>query len=160
MSDLLKLKPHLVPKSLWGISAQRKLGASWKHIRQECLVAAAYRCQICSESPSRPYCHEVWDYSDIQRTATLIGFEIHCTECDLVTHIGRAMKRGFGEAALEQMCKVNGITRPEAEKVYADAIRVWNKRKAVKWRVVVDQELLKRFPRLAILEDNTEGRQP
>lgn len=152
------LQPQLVPKPLWGISARRKLGrGSWQHIRQDAIKAARQSCEICGESPNAIYgdpltCHEVWRYDDILATATLLGFEIHCPKCDLVTHMGRAMAHGFGDDALDQLCRVNGTTRLEAKQIYTDAMALWQKRSVKKWRVKVAKTLLRRYPQLTKLE--------
>lgn len=154
----LELCPELVPKPLWGISAYRKLGrSSWQRIRQDAVKSAHQSCEICGESPNPIYgdplmCHEVWRYRDSSATATLMGFEIHCAKCDLVTHMGRAMTHGLGDAALDQLCRVNGVTRVEARRMYTDALALWEKRNAKKWRVTVARALLKRYPRLINLQ--------
>lgn len=154
----LRLQPQLVPRPLWGISARRKLGrSSWQRIRQDALEAAHQSCEICGESPNAIYgdpltCHEVWRYNDNLATATLVSFEIHCPKCDLVTHMGRAMARGFGDEALDQLCQVNGITRLETKRIYTDAMALWQKRSVKKWRVKVAKTLLRRYPQLTELE--------
>lgn len=157
---LIRLRPKLIPSPLWGVSAYRLLGRNkhWKLIRADVLEAAGDKCEICGRE-KRPVrqvyliCHELWDYNDKKRTATLIGFEIHCSLCDLVTHMGRARSVGKGEAALKQMCKVNGISRDAALELYNKAINVWEKRRARKWKVRVSLALLKRYPALAVLNN-------
>jgi hypothetical protein len=155
----VKLSPQLVPKPLWGISGHRKLHRdSWRRIRQDALETAGYRCEICGASPplgGSLTCHEVWRYDDRCATATLVRFEIHCADCDTVTHLGRAMKHGEGNFAFEQLCKVNGITRPEARQVYTRAVTIWKDRNTKDWRVVVDETLLQRYPCLAVLDSGS-----
>src|SRR5712691_9288507 len=100
-----KLQPQLVPSPLWGINAHKLLGrgSAWKRIRSDALEASGHRCEICGETPSPIYgdpliCLELWRYDDNRATATLIGFEIHCSACDKATHMGRAMEVGQGDA--------------------------------------------------------------
>jgi hypothetical protein len=48
-------------------------------------------------------CHEKWGYDDKRLVATLLGFEIHCSNCDLVVHAGRAFKLGYGDIAISHL---------------------------------------------------------
>ena len=52
-------------------------------------------------------CHEKWGYDDKQFVAILLGFEIHCSNCDLVAHAGRAFKLGYGEVVISHLCALN-----------------------------------------------------
>lgn len=155
----MKLAPHLVPKPLWGKSAYQLFGkrALWKQMRGDALEAAHHACEVCSFAPSPIHgdpltCHEVWDYDDKRRTATLARFEIHCSKCDLVTHMGRTIAHGGLDAAIAQLCKVNRIGPQESKELFAAAMRVWKKRNTKKWRIVVAKPLLERYPQLAALE--------
>lgn len=153
----LRLLPQLVPKPLWGMSAYRKIDrGSWQRIRQDALKAAGQRCEICGVSPlNGPLtCHEVWQYDDGRKRATLDRLEIHCTKCDTATHMGRAFRHGQGEVALEQLSLVNGITRREARQIYSRAIIIWKQRNTKTWRVAVEEALVRRYPCLAVLEDS------
>lgn len=87
-----KLIPEMVPKPLHDISAAKlfKGRVVWtKKIRFHAPERAGNRCEICNEQPEGSLiCHEKWQYDDTLFIATLIGFEIHCRDCDRVTHIG------------------------------------------------------------------------
>ena len=65
------------------------------------------------------------------------------------------MSHGFGDDAIRQLCKVNGITPKEARGLYADTLAIWRARNAKTWRVAVLKPLLERYPKLAILEQTT-----
>jgi hypothetical protein len=149
----LKLCPQLVPKPLWGISAANKLKrAAWQEIRRDSIQRARNRCEACGGSPeSSLICHEVWDYNDKVGTATLERMEVHCAECDLATHMGRAKVHGFLDAALERLRSVNNLSVAEAKQVFEDAMTVWRGRNKRNWRIVVSADLLARYPQLAIL---------
>jgi hypothetical protein len=155
---LPKLEPQLVPKPLWGISAAKKLGRrAWQQIRQGELNRAGRRCEICGEpQDALPggtlICHEVWEYQDRSGTATLTRLQVHCAKCDLATHAGRAKAHGYYEAALEQLSRVNGISRREAGEVFARAMAVWKERNKLAWGIAVEKTLLAKYPSLAILE--------
>src|SRR5687767_12446998 len=112
----MKLRPELVPKSLWGISGHRLLGdAKWKAIRLDALRASINRCSVCEAAAKRLTCHEHWDYDDKKRIATLTALVVHCPNCDTATHMGRAVQHGLKQVAIDQLCLVNGCSEAEAE---------------------------------------------
>jgi hypothetical protein len=120
------------------------------------MESAGHRCEVCGVSLSQLQggtlsCHELWSYDDKRNTATLVGFEMHCSDCDLATHIGRAFQHGYGEAAIAQLSRVNGITREEAQQLFRRAMKLWRERSRKKWRAVVAHPLLIRYPVLAAL---------
>jgi hypothetical protein len=159
----LKLSPQLVPKPLWGISTANKLKLdAWQQIRLDAIRRAGSCCEICRESPSTPagprlLCHEVWEYNDKVGTATLVPIEVHCAECDLVTHMGRAKARGFLHAAIERLCFVNEQSKPEAMQVFRKAMNVWRTRNKRKWQITISSDLVARYPQLAILTSQVSG---
>lgn len=160
-----KLMPHLVPKPLWGKSAAQlfkgKGHGVWKRIRSDALQVAPNACQVCSEPgpDSTLNCHELWDYDDEHSTATLVGLRIQCRNCDCAVHMGRAEKHGFLDVAIAQLCKVNGITEPEAIRLYRRAKGVWSQRNKKQWRIVVAKRLMEQYPELAALEQTGGGAQ-
>jgi hypothetical protein len=156
MNRELKLVPHLVPKPLWGKSAANLLKrAAWERIRVNALELARRACQVCSSAASANdslTCHELWDYDDESGTATLVGLRMQCRNCDSAVHMGRAVRRGFGSAAIAQLVKVNRISAPEAKMLYGRAMGTWKQRNTKKWRIVVAKSLLERYPEMAALE--------
>lgn len=148
-----KLQPELVPEPLWGISAYRLLGrgARWKQIRRDTLEGAGHRCSVCSASSPPLICHEKWDYDDKNTTATLMGFVILCAACDAATHMGRAVQHGQSDIALKQLCRVNGITLAEANRLFLKVMTAWQGRSRKKWRVTVAKSLLKQYPQLKVV---------
>jgi len=105
-----------------------------------------------AESGSALNCHELWDYDDEHGTATLVGLRMQCRNCDSAVHMGRAVKRGFGNAAIAQLVKVNVIGPREAKMLYRGAMDEWRRRNKKQWRIVVAESLVERYPELAILE--------
>jgi hypothetical protein len=100
------LMPELVPGQLWGKSAHKMLGtkAVWKRqIRGDTLSGANNCCSVCKSIEGRMTCHEKWGYDDKRSIATLLGFEIHCSNCDLVVHAGRAFKLGYGGVVISHL---------------------------------------------------------
>ena len=150
-----RLIPELIPNDLWGRSASQMLGRRivWtKKIRPEAIAKADNRCQICGEKAERLICHDKWNYDGKKLIATLVCFEIHCSDCDLVTHFGRAMSYGdqnvVYEGAIVQLCKVNKCRPPTSHKILEEAIEIWMERSKKKWSVKVAPELLETYPEL------------
>lgn len=157
VSQDLKLMPHLVPKPLWGKSAANLLKrAAWERIRRDAQEAARHACQVCSDAaPANALnCHELWDYDDQRGTAELVGLKMQCRDCDAAVHMGRAVKKGFGNRALAQLVKVNGISAAQAKMLYRRALDEWKRRNKSEWRIAVAKPLLERYPELAALEQN------
>jgi Bles03-like protein len=151
----MKLRPELVPKPLFGFSAYRLLGrgAKWKAIRQDALRATRNRCSVCGAGGKGLSCHECWDYDDERRRATLTALVIHCPDCDMATHMGRAVQHGQEEAAVAQLCKVNGCAPDGARKLFAEAMKVWRHRSGYDWTTFVTDTLLTRYPALSVLHN-------
>jgi hypothetical protein len=145
-----RLVPELVPFPLWGVSAYQALGKTkpWKEIRQDALEKSSHRCESCDSDGPRLSCHDKWEYDDKKCVASLVGFEIRCPLCHLATHIGRANAEGFGQDAIQQLCKVNRCTERDAEQIVAAAMSLWDRRSKKKWTVVAAPALLKGYPRL------------
>jgi hypothetical protein len=150
--------PELVPGPLWGRSAYRMLGSKvvWKkQIRGDALSEASNRCSICGSEGQRLVCHDKWKYDDKQATATLIGFQINCGDCDAVTHIGMSVQISQREevmlSAVAHLCTVNQCTPEVAVNILTDALAQWEKRNKKKWRVRVAPALVKKYPELAAL---------
>jgi len=66
--------------------------------------------------------------------------------------MGLAVRKGFGNAAIAQLVKVNGIGAREAMVLYRRAINDWKQRNKKEWCIVVAKSLLERYPELAVLE--------
>jgi len=152
------LVPELVPSDLWGRSASKMLGrrASWiKHIRPDAISQAQNRCELCGIKADPLICHDKWVYDKKKAMATLSRFEIHCRNCDSVTHIGRLAKVLGPEnaipAAILHLCNVNKCDQQMAVKILKDALFLWEKRNKKKWKINVAPELLNRYPDLAEL---------
>lgn len=96
-------------------------------------------------------CHEKWCYDDKLHTATLVGFEIHCSNCDLATHSGRAFNLGYGDIVISQLCAVNRWKPEEAVNALKDAMKIWEKRSKRKWKIKVAAVLVSRYPELKAL---------
>ncbi|WP_159079281.1 hypothetical protein [Plantactinospora sp. BC1] len=135
-----RLRIELVPRPLWGKTLAKTLPRSkWRALRAWALGRAHNACEVCGFRPvdgKGLICHEVWEYDDDQMIQTLAGLEIHCTECDHVTHFGRTTTLGQPElvaAARVRLGRVNGWP-PEQVRAYELAAREqWRARSAREW---------------------------
>jgi len=115
------------------------------------MEAHAGTCVVCGEAREKGMVgDEVWDYTG--GIATLVGVRIVCPDCDAVTHIGSTARRGYGEMARDHMCRVNGITTAEADRIIDASFREWRTRSLMDWTIAVRPDLLDRYPELAILD--------
>jgi hypothetical protein len=151
--------PELPPKPLWGRSASTMFGQRliWrKQIRPNALALANYSCELCGAKGPRLDCHDKWLYDDTNARVTLIGFEIHCPDCDAVTNLGHAANdRGNPEevclAVLAHLCRVNQCTLEAARGLLMAALEKWSVRNEKSWQIVVSTSLIQRYPELARL---------
>jgi hypothetical protein len=159
----LRLKPELVPLPLWGRSVCSVLGrhsSRWRKIRKQVLEAASGTCEICGTHQEKGMiCHEQWHYDDAQHIATLIGFEIVCSDCNLVLHSGWSSILVFGTAlndpakALElwirretHIERVNGIAAEEKLAVQKYSGALHSERSKHEWSIRISAEVIQRFP--------------
>jgi hypothetical protein len=135
----LKLQIELVPKTAWFNNLRSHLTQSqWDRVRRKCYAAAGYKCEICGGKGNKHpvECHEIWDFGDGK--ITLTGLIALCPSCHEVKHIGLAGIRGRGEIALRHFMKVNGVSRPVAERYVRDAFALYHERsKREDWQLVV-----------------------
>jgi hypothetical protein len=147
----LRLRPRLVPEPLWRLSANRRLKRSqWQRIREDALEAAANACSVCGVVRDKGMVgDEEWSYES--GLALLADIRIVCPDCSAVTHISEADRAGFRAVALAHMCRINGISRAEAESVISVEFELWRERSSVTWTVTVAPNLLDRYPALSAL---------
>jgi hypothetical protein len=78
----------------------------------------------------------VWEYDDEKMIQTLAGLEIHCSECDRVTHLGRTGTLGQPElvvAALARLGRINGWAPEQVRAYRLEAREQWRTRSAHEW---------------------------
>lgn len=135
-----RLRIELVPRPLWRQSLRKILSdGEWDRLRQWALDRAGNTCVPCGrhvEGGKDLICYEQWAYDDQAATQTLTGVEIHCWDCDAVTHIGYAGFRGGGAAvvqALRRLVTVTGCTPQQAMNAYGEAMRLHERRSDREW---------------------------
>jgi len=134
----MKLTPELVPQTAWCKNLRSALSkAEWDKLRKSVYEKAGHKCEICGGvGKKHPVeCHEVWEYLEISGDGIqkLVKTEAICPACHEVKHIGLAEVRGNYARAIKHMCKVNGITKQEAEKVVNAAMQEWQRRSEIAW---------------------------
>jgi hypothetical protein len=104
-------------------------------------------------------CHEVWEYDDDRRTATLTDFALACRDCNFALHPGAALEVGFrqevtgrgsiaqrGNQAIEHLSRVNGITVGEAHSMLGQALKLHRERSRHKeWQIVIPGHLIEKY---------------
>jgi hypothetical protein len=151
-----RLRPYPVPEPLRDHTAYRVLrrGTRWKQIRQDFLLAAGHRCATCRACRRILSCHGKWTYDDRLSTATLTSFTILCADCAIATNIAQAIRRGFGDLAVRQLSRVNGVSFAAAEALAREAMATWRERNKKSWRLYVAPNLLYRYPQLRELSSS------
>lgn len=141
-SKIPKLTIELVPSTCWFTNVRSEVSkAKWDKIRKKSYKAAGYKCEVCGDTGKNQghnhpvECHEIWEYNDQEHTQTLVGFVSLCPNCHKCKHPGLAGIRGELEIVFNQLMKVNGMTRGEAEDYLAAQSRIWNERSEHQWEL-------------------------
>ncbi len=160
----IRLKPELVPRSLWGKSVYQKLRAEgrrrdWERIRKDVLKRAKGKCQICGHFQEKGMiCHEKWRYGKKDLVATLTGFKIVCPMCNNSLHFGRTIAVIWEKdpeilrQVIQHVARVNDISEQEAQDVLDKGFFDWMEIADGNWRINIDPRLTSRFPELEGLE--------
>lgn len=123
-----KLRIELVPEKQWGVNLRAEMSATqWAKVSDKVFAAAGGVCEICQGVGSRHplECHEVWRYDENLdlaaegRAQILVGLQALCPACHRVKHLGFADKKGWIDASLAHLARVNGISTAEA-RAYVD----------------------------------------
>ena len=135
-----KLTIELVPKTAWYTNVRSNVSKSeWDRIRKKSYAIANNVCEICGETgKSQGYnhnveCHEIWEYVDIYKTQTLIGLISLCPYCHKCKHPGLAQINGELDIVINQLMKVNNISKTDAENLLKEAFNLWNIRSKYQW---------------------------
>ena len=132
------IRPFMVPQSAWGKNLRAVLSSEeWGKVRRHAYDAAGRRCIVCGErGPEWPVeADEAWAYDDVANVQTLKGVIALCPACHLVRHWGKATITGQDGIAVEQMMRVNGWTRKQAEAAGDEGMRLWESRSQKRWQV-------------------------
>lgn len=135
-----RLRIELVPGPLWRQNLRTILRDSeWQRLRRWALDRAGNACEACGhhvEGGKNLVCHEQWSYDEQAGTQTLTGVEIHCRDCDAVTHIGNTEIHGgligLGKA-LRRLADMNGWTPQQSMAHFQEARETFKRRSGLTW---------------------------
>jgi hypothetical protein len=137
-----KLTIELVPKTAWYTNVRSNVSKSeWDRIRKKSYTLANNICEICGETgKSQGYnhnveCHEIWQYDDNIKKQTLMRLVSLCVFCHKCKHPGLAQINGELNIVINQLMKVNNISKDEAEKLLDDAFTIWRERSKYEWNL-------------------------
>jgi hypothetical protein len=138
----LKLTIELVPETCWYSNVRSNVSRSiWDKIRLKSYSHANNKCEICNDTgKNQGYrhnveCHEIWEYDDINKNQTLINLISLCPNCHIVKHPGLAGLNGKSHIVMNQLMKVNSISRTEANNVLNEAFKKFEERSKFKWNL-------------------------
>jgi hypothetical protein len=144
LAELL-LTIELVPGTSWYSNVRSNVsGSQWNKIRRKCYALADNKCEICGDVGTnhgtnyKVACHEIWEYNDETHEQTLKGFIALCPNCHSTKHPGLAEARGYMEIVIEQLMKVNKMTRQEADDYLKMSFNVWMERTEYEWTLNLD----------------------
>lgn len=135
-----KLTIELVPKTAWYTNVRSNVSKDeWDRLRKKSYALANNVCEICGDTgKNQGYkhnveCHEIWRYDDTNKEQTLTGLISLCPYCHKCKHPGLAQINGELNIVLNQLMKVNNISKSDAEKLLADAFSTWRERSKYEW---------------------------
>lgn len=138
----IKLTIELVPESAWFKNVRAEVKPSvWDKIKKKCAANANHKCEICSDTGFNQgvkwavECHEIWNYNDKSHEQTLIGFIALCPRCHKVKHPGLASMRGETHIVIQQLMKVNNMTRTEANNYLQKSFQIFDNRSQHNWKL-------------------------
>ena len=141
MSDY-KLTIELVPRTAWYTNVRSNVSKDeWDRLRKKSYALANNVCEICGDTgKSQGYkhnveCHEIWDYDDANKAQTLTGLISLCPYCHKCKHPGLAQINNELSIVVNQLMKVNNISKDDAEKLIDDAFTIWRERSKHEWKL-------------------------
>lgn len=136
----MKLTVELVPQTCWYTNVRSNVPERiWDSIRKKSYKKAGHRCEICSDSGKNQgfkhdvECHEIWEYDDENKIQKLIGFIALCPFCHKVKHPGLANIKGETHIVFNQLMKVNGIDKAQANDYMDKVFDQWVERSKHQW---------------------------
>ncbi len=139
--DNLKLTIELIPKTSWYDNVRSHVSKEqWDTIRRKSYKNANYKCEICGGvGDKHPVeCHEIWQYDDENNIQKLIGFISLCPNCHKVKHPGLAQIKNEFDIVINQLMKVNNMSKQEAYDYIDHVFKIWLKRSQHNWTVDIE----------------------
>ena len=135
----------LIPSTAWYANVRSMVHpCEWDRVRRHVYERASFCCECCGVDTRLPTAgprgqgtqleaHERWHYDEASGVQRLMRLVALCTECHEVTHMGLAEVRSQGEAALQHLMRVAGISRAEAMQRRNAAFELWAQRSSRPW---------------------------
>jgi hypothetical protein len=140
-----KLTIELVPRTCWYSNVRSNVTKNeWDVIRKKSYEHANHVCEICGDVGTNQgvrhnvECHEIWDYNDETKEQILLGLISLCPYCHKSKHVGLAQMNGELEIVVNQLMKVNDITKDEALNYIKKSFNIWSKRSNFEWKLNTD----------------------
>ena len=139
----MKLEIELIPKNSWYKNLRNNISKrEWDKIRKKVYKKACYECEVCKNT-GLLYCHERWNYDDINKIQKLIGFSALCENCHYVNHLGlvnikiasNELPEQFMDDLIDHFCKVNDCSKRDFEEHRDRAYNKWIERSKVNWNI-------------------------
>lgn len=135
-----KLEVELIPVNSWGKNVRAVVSQEiWQNLRWK-FKATRYStdltepireyliCEICHEKNTDLHLHEIWKFDNEKQVQKLVGLIPICENCHNAIHFGRAIKVGLGDAAIEQLIKVNNWSDKQIITHLKNAEKLWQTR--------------------------------
>lgn len=140
MSNKHKLTIELVPKTSWYTNVRSNVSKSqWDILRNICYDRANHVCEICGDTGTnqgykhKVECHEIWTYDDKAKSQTLTGLIALCPYCHKCKHPGLAQINNEINIVINQLIKVNDMSKENAIQYLTEAFDTWKKRSEHNW---------------------------
>ena len=138
----MKLTIELVPSTAWYSNVRSNVTKSeWDKIRRKSYAKAENKCEICGDVGTnqgvrhKVECHEIWEYNDKKHTQTLVGLISLCPFCHKSKHAGLASIKGELDIVINQLSKVNQMTKKEAKAYINRSFDTFNQRSQHEWEL-------------------------
>ena len=140
--ELMKLTIELVPKTSWYSNVRSNVTKDeWDVIRKKSYSIANNKCEICGDIGKNQgvnhnvECHEIWEYNNEIKEQKLIGLISLCSYCHKTKHVGLARINGEEEIVINQLMKVNKMTKQQAIDYIKKSFDEWRERSKYKWKL-------------------------
>lgn len=136
---------ELVPKTCWYSNVRSNVSIQeWDKIRKKCYSIANNKCEVCGDNGRNQgvkhfvECHEIWKYNDEKKEQILIGLIALCPYCHKTKHVGLAQMKGEINIVINQLMKVNKMTKSEALNYIRECFDIWGIRSMYQWTLNID----------------------
>ena len=130
-----KLYLCLIPSSSWFSNARSVLSKEeWNSVRRKVYESNNFECYFCGKKKlDKPEAHELFEYDTEKSLQILTKVICVCKKCHHCCHWGLWQLKGEEDELYRHIMKVNGWSKPEAQKHVAESFKVWQDRSNIDW---------------------------